>query len=34
VFVVRRRSSGYPFGPFLAFGTVVAIQLSESLMHR
>jgi leader peptidase (prepilin peptidase)/N-methyltransferase len=34
VFVVRRRSSGYPFGPFLAFGTVVAILLSESLLQR
>jgi leader peptidase (prepilin peptidase) / N-methyltransferase len=34
VFIVRRRSSGYPFGPFLAFGAVVAILLSESLLQR
>lgn len=34
VFVVRRRSRGYPFGPFLAVGTVASILLSESLLAR
>jgi leader peptidase (prepilin peptidase)/N-methyltransferase len=32
VFVIRRRSRGYPFGPFLAVGTVATILMSESLL--
>ena len=30
--VTRRRSRPFPFGPFLALGTVAAIMLSESLV--
>lgn len=34
VFIVRRRSRGYPFGPFLAVGTVAAVLLSEPILAR
>jgi leader peptidase (prepilin peptidase)/N-methyltransferase len=34
VFIVRRRSRGYPFGPFLAVGTITAILLSEGILTR
>jgi prepilin signal peptidase PulO-like enzyme (type II secretory pathway) len=30
--VVRRGSRPFPFGPFLAVGTVAAVMLSESLV--
>lgn len=33
VFIVRRKSRGYPFGPFLAVGTVAAVLLSESILR-
>lgn len=34
LFISRRRSKAYPFGPFIAFGTVAVVLLSNGILNR
>ena len=34
LFISRKRSKAYPFGPFIAFGTVVVVLLSNGILNR